>query len=112
MIKQFGFSPLRHVLPDRPLVLNVSQLREDERLEFKYDSHNNLVAIQKVKLSLFREQMEGTAETDIEPTVCGRVFYGGSSWKAVVDEDVKILAGQKVLVTARQNLTLLVVPAF
>lgn len=111
MIRLFRSSPISHFFPNHPLVLNISQLREDERLEFRYDTHNNLVAIQKIKLCLFQEQMEATAETDIEPNISGRVFYNGASWKATVDTNVKIVTGQKVLVKARHNLTLLVIPA-
>ena len=42
----------------RSLTVDASRLREDERLEFKYDQHKNLISIQKIKLSLFREPME------------------------------------------------------
>lgn len=99
-----------HSLGNQPLILNVTQLREDERIEFKYDRNNNLIAIQKIKLSLLEEPMEAVAETDIEANGSGRVFYQGSSWKAL-SEGEKIFAGEKLLVTAKHHLTLLVIPA-
>lgn len=110
MMRLFRSFPISHFFPNHPLVLNISQLREDERIEFKYDIHHNLIAIQKIKLSLLEEKIEATAETDIEPNSPGRVFYNGSSWKAIVDGNMKVVTGQKVVVKARHNLTLFVIP--
>ena len=98
-------------LGDRPFAFDLRHLREDERLEFKYDQSGRLIAVQKIKLTLFHNPIEGRAETDILPGRFGRVFYSGTSWRAKCDEEMKISAGQTVLVIARQDLTLLVLPA-
>ncbi|XWK89096.1 MAG: NfeD family protein [Phormidium sp.] len=95
-----------------PIVFDVSRLRDDERLEFKYDHNNQLIAVQKIKLSLLKEPIEGLAETDIPAGGSGRIFYQGSSWKARSEADVPIITGQIVLVKARYELTLFVVPAY
>jgi hypothetical protein len=100
-----------YTLEDRTLVIDASRLKLDERLEFKYDQHHNLIAIQKIKLSLFRERQEGRAETAIPPGGLGRVAYAGTSWKAYCDGDSKIEAGQQVLVMGRQDSVTLVVIA-
>lgn len=96
---------------DRLFVLDVSRLQENERLQFKYDHNKKLVAIQKIKLSLFGEPMEAIAETDILPGAFGRVYYQGRSWKACCEEQIKITTGQPVLVIAKHELTLLIIPA-
>lgn len=96
---------------DRLFVLDVSRLQENERLQFKYDRNKKLVAIQKVKLSLFEEPMEGIAETEFSSAGFGRVFYQGISWKAYCEERTKIATGELVLVIAKHELTLLVIPA-
>ncbi|HEY9298735.1 MAG TPA: NfeD family protein [Phormidium sp.] len=93
------------------LALLASRLKRDERLEFIYDQDKALRVIQKVKVTLFEEPMDGQAETDIVPTGAGRVYYRGSSWKARSDSSSPIIKGQKVLVTGRQELTLLVIPS-
>lgn len=95
-----------------PIVFDVSRLRDDERLEFKYDHNQQLVAVQKIKLSLFKEPIEGLAETEIPAGGSGRIFYQGTSWKARSEAEVPIIAGQIVLVKARYELTLFVVPAY
>jgi hypothetical protein len=91
--------------------LDISSLRDDERLEFRYDQHQNLVAIQKIRLALLDIPMTATAATDIEPGQIGQVFYQGSYWSARCDDNTKIQAGQSVLVIARHDLILLVIPA-
>ncbi|MCY6494564.1 NfeD family protein [Leptolyngbya sp. GGD] len=92
-------------------VLDVSALREDERLEFKYDHHQNLVAIHKIHVSLLNVPQEAEAETDIEAGKIGRVFFEGKSWGARCEQDTKVLAGQPVLVTGwRDLLTVMVIP--
>lgn len=107
-----GFGQKSYAVADRPFVIDVSRLKEDERLEFKYDQHRNLIAIQKVKLSLFRQKKEGRAETEIPPGGFGRVTYSGTSWKAYCDGDSKIEAGQPVLVMGRlDSVTLIVIAA-
>jgi hypothetical protein len=93
------------------LVIDASRLKDNERLELKYAQNGCLIAIQKIKVSLFDKEMGGEAETDIEPGGIGRVSYKGSSWRACSDGETKILAGQNVLVMARRDLTLLVVPS-
>lgn len=110
MFKLFKRSDINYEFGNQRFAINLSHLREDERLEFKYDKNNNLVAVQKVKLSLLEEPIEAVAETDIETNGVGRVFYQGTYWKAICDGD-KVLAGQKVLVKAKHNLTLLVIPS-
>ncbi|MFB2938289.1 NfeD family protein [Aerosakkonemataceae cyanobacterium BLCC-F154] len=99
-------------LEHEPIVFDVSRLRDDERLEFKYDHNHQLIAVQKIKLSLFKEPIEGLAETDIPAGGSGRIFYQGTSWKARSEAEVPISAGQIVLVKARYELTLFVVPAY
>ncbi|MGA9379631.1 MAG: NfeD family protein [Phormidium sp.] len=113
MNKLFGkANQVKNYLEHEPIVFDVSRLRDDERLEFKYDHNHQLVAVQKIKLSLFKEAIEGSAETDIPAGSSGRIFYQGSSWKARSDAEVPIIAGQIVLVKARYELTLFVVPAY
>jgi hypothetical protein len=92
------------------LVIDASRLKENERLEFKYAQNGYLIAIQKITVSPFDKGMDGKAETDIEPGGIGRTFYKGRSWMACNDGESKILTGQKVLVMARRDLTLLVIP--
>lgn len=91
------------------LVIDASRLKDNERLELKYTQNGDLIAIRKIKVSLFDQGMDGKAETDIEPGSVGRVFYQATSWMAYNDGESKILGDQKVLVTARRDLTLLVV---
>ena len=98
-------------LSNRQLVLDASKLREDERLEFKYDYQKNLIAIQKIKLAVAAEPMEAIAQTDITPGFFGRVIYQGDSWKARSDGEQTIAKDQKVLVVAQHGLTLIVTPA-
>jgi hypothetical protein len=95
-----------------PIIFDVSRLREDERLEFKYDHNHQLIAVQKVKVMLFTEGIEGVAETDIEAGGLGRIFYQGTSWKARSEAEISIKADQIVLVRARYELTLFVIPAY
>jgi len=112
MFKFFkNLDSLFYPVGDRFFVLDVSRLQENERLQFKYDHTEKLIAIQKIKLSLFGEPMEAIAETEISPGGFGRVFYQGRSWKARCEEQIKINIGQTVLVTAKHELTLLVIPA-
>jgi NfeD-like C-terminal, partner-binding len=92
------------------LTIDASRLKDNERLELKYSQNGCLIAIQKIQVSLFDRDMDGKAETDIEPGDVGRVFSKGTSWMAYNDGEIKILADQKVLVIARRDLTLLVVP--
>ena len=35
-----------------PIVFDVNWLRDDERLEFKYDPNHQLITVQKIKLTL------------------------------------------------------------
>lgn len=84
-------------------------LREDERLELIYDQDKKLRAIQKIRLSQVCGSMEGKAETDIVPMGRGRVWFQGALWKAHSDSSSAIIAGQRILVKARHNLTLLVI---
>jgi hypothetical protein len=92
------------------LVIDASRLKDNERLELKYSQNGYLIAIQKIKVSLFDRGMDGKAETDIEPGSIGRVSYNGTSWMACNDGESKILASQRVVVMAQRDLTLLVIP--
>jgi NfeD-like C-terminal, partner-binding len=88
----------------------VVMLREDERLELIYDQDRKLRAIQKIRLSKVFGLAEGRSATNIPPLGEGYVWYKGSSWKARSDSLTVINAGQKIVVKARYNLTLLVMP--
>jgi len=113
MNKLFGkATQVKKISEHEPIVFDVSRLRDDERLEFKYDHNRQLIAVQKIKLLLFQESIEGFAETDIAAGGLGRIFYQGSSWKARSEAEVPIIAGQIVLVKARYELTVFVVPAY
>jgi len=96
----------------RSIVLDVSRLKEDERIEFKYDQNKTLIAIQKVKLSLFQQPIRAIAETEILPADFGRVFFQGSSWKAQSESEFAISKGQSVLVTSQHGITLIVNPCY
>jgi hypothetical protein len=110
MDKSFGKAQsVSHFADHEPIIFDVSRLREDERLEFKYDHNHQLIAVQKVKISLFKEYTEGCAETDIDAGGLGRIFYQGSSWRARSEASVPIKVGQTVLVRARYELTLFVI---
>jgi|GEM_PF-2613594 len=107
------FSHSKQVVPsteNSPFVIDASRLRKNERLELKYDRDKNLIAVQKVTISLFKQRMEAKAITDINPGQAGKVMYQGSYWKARCDSDVEIKASQMVLVIGRYELTLLVIP--
>ncbi len=88
---------------------NRSQTSDDEYVELKHYFNGKLISREVIHLSKFAFE-GGTAETDILPgEVGGTVFYNGTYWEARCGGGSTILAGQKVLVVARQSLTLWVV---
>lgn len=90
--------------------LNIAHLALDERMDFQYDTNNNLISIQKVKLLFDSKSINAIAETDIPAGSYGRARWNGTSWKAHCQDSDSVIAGQTVLVKARRGITLLVVP--
>lgn len=98
-------------LADGRIVLDVSKLKDNERLEFQYDHNQKLIAVQKITLTNANKSMEARVEMDIQPGGYGRVMYQGNSWKAWSDYDGIIEKGSKVLVLGQHGITLLVTPS-
>lgn len=53
---------------------------------------------------------EAVVEETVYPYSKGRVHFHGTSWMGRCDDDVKLIAGQRVHVTGLRNTTLLIQP--
>jgi len=95
---------------NRSLIVDASRLKDNERLEFKYDGRGNIIAVEKKILSAIAGPREAQAVTVIQPGGCGQVFFQGTYWRAKCDVSTRIEVGQTVWVKARQDLMLWVVP--
>lgn len=60
--------------------------------------------------SIFKETVEASTLTAINPGDVGRVLYEGNSWQARSAIDTAIPANQKVYVVRREGTTLFVMP--